>query len=102
MEIKFESWKILIVCTFLLSCFCFVFSLLLLFTFSPHPLGNLCHPLVELQKKNTERMEPLSCLTYHWDLCNITMFNAEALNMDLILLQAKSLKNEIVFHTPSF
>lgn len=47
-------------------------------------------------------MEPLSCLTYHWDLCNITMFNAEALNMDLILLQAKSLKNEIVFHTPSF
>lgn len=47
-------------------------------------------------------MEPLSCLTYQWDLCNVTMFNADALKIDLILLQAESLKNEIVFHTPSF
>ena len=41
----------LIVCTSWLSCFCFVFSLLLLLTFFPHSLGNLCHPLVEVQKK---------------------------------------------------
>ena len=46
-------------------------------------------------------MEPLSCLTHQWDLCNVTMFNADALKMDLILLQAESLKNEIVFDTPS-
>ena len=78
MEIKFESWKILIVSTSWLSCFCFVFSLLLLFTFFPHSLGNLCHPLVEVKKKITERMEPFSCLTYQWDLCNVTMFNADA------------------------
>lgn len=102
MEIKFESWKILIVSTSWLSCFCFVFSLLLLFTFFPHSLGNLCHPLVEVKKKITERMEPFSCLTYQWDLCNVTMFNADALKIDLLLLQAEGLKNEIVFHTPSF
>lgn len=80
--------------------FCFLFVVVVYFF--PHSLGNLCHPLVEVQKKITERMEALSCLTYQWDLCNVTMFNADALKIDLILLQAESLKNEIVFHTPSF
>ena len=42
-------------------------------------------------------MEPFSCLTYQWDLCNVTMFNADALKIDLLLLQAEGLKNEIVF-----